>query len=164
MSSLLQGKVISFAPTLDTNAYATGDHMGTLMTVSGVADLSQGAVRIMTLDVIDKDKQAAALDVLFFNASPTVASSDNAALDISDAEMASKLVGIVSVASADYKAFSSNSVACLRGLDLVVQPAASTLPNGPSPSQVNLYAILCSRGSPTFSATGLQLRIGLEQI
>jgi hypothetical protein len=164
MASLLQGKVLSFAPTLDTNAYATGDQMGTLMTISNVADLSQGAVRIMTLDVIDKAKQAAAFDILFFNASPTVASADNAALDISDSEMASKLVGMVSVASADYKAFNSNSVACLRGLDLIVQAAAASVPSGPNPTQVNLYAILCSRGSPTYAASDLQLRIGLEQI
>lgn len=164
MSSQLQGKVVSFAPTLDTSAYATGDQMGSLMTISNVCDLSSGAVRILSLTIVDKAKQSVSFDVLFFSSLPTVTSVDNAALDISDAEMAAKCIGSVTVQTTDYKALNANSVATVRGVDLILQPGPASAPTGTNPSQVNLYAILCSRGTPTYAASDLQLRIGLVQV
>jgi hypothetical protein len=156
----LQGKIISVTPTLDTNAYATGDHLGTLMTLSNAVERSLGSAILHGLTIIDKAEQKSAVDVLFFNSAPTIASADNAALDITDAEMAAKFIGLISVASADYKDIDGSSVATLRGLDLLLQSAklSGQIANNDAK---NLYAILCSRGSPTYAATDLVVKFHL---
>lgn len=162
MATRYQAKVVSAVPTLDTSAYASGDRMGTVMTLTGVFDVPSGAAELTSVTIIDQAGQSAALDILFFTASPTVASADNAAIDISDAEMLAKCVGSVTFAASDYKATASNSVGTLKNIGLVLQGArnsATTI----SDSQ-NLYALLVSRGSPTYAASSLKLLFGVKPV
>lgn len=153
MTTQNQPREVSFAPTLDTSIYASGDQMGSLMTISNFTDQSSGAVMLRSLVVVDKDKQKAAFDLLLFNALPTVASSDNAALDISDSEMASKFIGKISVAAADYTDLANSSYACIKAVDTVIQLSGST----------TLYAICrCGASTPTYAASSLQLKLGYQ--
>ena len=144
---------VEATPTLDTNAYAAGDHMGTLMTVdpsfSGIKD--GDAYVLQSITIVDKAKQDAAINVFFFDESPTLTSSDNAALDISDAEMADKCVGFVSIAAGDYADLNVNSVATVRNLGLNVKPIDADA-SGP------FYAILQSQGAPTYAASDLVVK------
>ena len=56
-------------PTLDTNAYATGDRLGSLHTIpyAGRQTDGYGGAIIHSICIIDQAKQSAAMDILFFN-------------------------------------------------------------------------------------------------
>lgn len=158
-----QAKIVTFAPTCDTSIYASGDQIGsaTAIEIANVTENSSGGSRALSLTVIDKARQNAALDVLFFSQSPTVASSDNGALNITDAEMASKCIGIVSVESSDYKDLLNSSVATLRGIDLILQASKSSTADQMTRAK-SVYAMVCSRGAPTYaSSSDLQFKLGV---
>jgi len=155
-----KAKLLVATPTLDTAIYASGDHLGTLMTLSNAVDASSDTGSIMSVTIIDGASQNAALDVLFFNSVPTLTSVDNAALSISDSEMASKFIGAVSFAGGDYKSLAVNSYATLRTVGLFVQAAS---PSSVNPTGNNIYAILQSRGTPTYAASSLTLKVGILQ-
>ena len=145
-------KVLTETVTNDANIYASGDQIGELMTLTdALIDSHRGVIR--SLSIVDKAKQKSALSVLFFRAEPTVASADNAALDISDSELAAKFVGMVNVAAADYKDLSNGSVATVQNLSLAVESDTD-----------ELYAVVLSGGTPTYGAVDqLELKIGIER-
>jgi hypothetical protein len=146
-------KVVAATPTLDTNAYASGDQLGTLMTLTeALAGAKRGTLE--SLVILDKAKQKSALVVHLFLASPTIASSDNAALDISDAQMASNYLGSVSVAAAAYIDLNASSVATYSDLGLPVEASSQA---------GTLYAIIESQGAPTYAASDLVLRFGFKR-
>jgi hypothetical protein len=142
--------VVEVTPTLDTNAFATGDQIGsTYMTITGAAP-GKGAGTILSgLVITDGAAQGVALDLFFFDAAPTVASSENAAANVSAAEMADKCIGHVSIATTDYKALSANTTACLRDLAMSLKPAQGSQ---------DLYCLIVSRGAPTYGATSLTFK------
>lgn len=155
-----KSKVISFTPTIDTSAYADGDQLGDLKELAEAMDSSGDTGLVVSVVVVDKDKDSAALDVLFFNDKPTVSSSDNAALDIADSEMASKFLGSVRVAAADYIALNSSTVATVKNVNLVVKSEKSA----DNLDGKSLWCILRSAGTPTYTATSdLVVKIGLKQ-
>jgi hypothetical protein len=137
--------VVEVSPTLDTSAYTSGDHMGTLMTLTGVGEAGAGC-RLEKVVVVDKAKQSQAMKILLFDASPTITSSDNAAVDISDAEMADKCIGVVSVVTGDYTALNASSVADTTYNKPIKSPGAT------------LYALCVSAGTPTYAADSLVLK------
>jgi hypothetical protein len=147
------GALIEVTPTVDTSAYGSGDHVGDLQTLSGVNADGGQACFLRTLVVVDKAKQKAALSVLFFDESQTIASSDNGALDITDAEMVDKCIGYVAVAAADYKDLNANSVATVKDVGLMLKPKKDG----------KLYAIVLSGGTPTYgSASDLCFKYQFE--
>lgn len=149
-----KGTLITATPTLDTNAYATGDRLGSLMTLSLATDATGDIVVLKSLVIVDAAAQSSAMDVLFFSEAPTIASADNAALDITDAEMAAKFLGRIVVASGDWTALAANSVCARNSVDMMLKSIAG--------SQA-LYCLLQSRGSPTYAASSLTLKFLLEQ-
>lgn len=151
-------KVISFTPTLDTNAYATGDRMGSITEVTDFWRNVGGVNILKSIAILDTAKQKVAFDIFFFNSQPTVASADNAAIDISDAEMA-KCIGHVSIATTDYCTdLAANSFATKSDINLVLKGAAPT-----TGAVKHLYAVLVSRGAPTYTASALTIQLGVEQ-
>ncbi len=151
-------RVIDVTPTLDTSAYASGDRLDTAVaTIPGVVRRSndfEGCV-LQSLTVIDSAIQSQAIDILFFDSLPTVASAANAAIDISDANML-KCIGKFSIAAADFSTvlIAGNSIACLRNIGLIMKPVAEA---------VNLYMVLvCRSATPTYAATSLKFRFGFE--
>jgi len=110
---------IRVTPTISTSAYTSGDQLGGVQTLTNaVADAADKSTRLQTLVVIDKDSEGPALELMFFSELPTVASSDNAALDVSDSEMAAKLLGVVSIASGDWVTLGGVKVANFANLNL----------------------------------------------
>lgn len=156
----LKGKVIQSTPTVSTSIYASGDQVGTLMELQNAVDDSSGTATIVSVSLHDKASQSSILQVLFFNDAPTVTSSDNAALNISDAEMAAKCIGHVSIVAADYFALSASSMACVRNVQLVVNSVKSAT----NTTGKSIWAIIRSGGTPTYaSTTDLVLSVGLRQ-
>jgi hypothetical protein len=131
-------------PVINTAAYATGDVLGTLMEITNAARFTGGGGYVRNITVLDKTQaQRAAIDVLFFDRSVTVA-ANNAAAAMSDADMAF-FVGQVSILTTDYNtAFAGtplNSVATkLVELPFVV-------------SATSLFALAVVRGTPTYTST-----------
>lgn len=159
MGTAIDGKsiIVTITPTVDTNIYASGDQIGVANELPNMCDSSgSDTLTIQDVIVLDKAKQKAAFDILFFNDSPTLASADNAALSITDAEMAAKFIGRVSVAAADYKDTASNSDMTRTNIGLLVKGAGA--------GRRSLWCVLQSQGTPTYtSASDLVIRIGAFQ-
>lgn len=149
-----KARLVAVTPVLSTSAYTAGDQLGAApIELPFAVDQSSDTGAVMSLVVVDGAKQNQALDVLLFNARPTVASSDNAALDISDAEMAEKCIGRVKILGTDYTELANCSVAVVSGIGLLVQAAGSR----------SLWAVLQTRGTPTYAAASLAVKIGVVQ-
>jgi hypothetical protein len=153
-----KSKIVSATPTLDTNIYASGDRVGSVMTFSSAMDDSSGTGTVVSVVILDKAAQGSALSLLLFNDLPTVASADNAALDISDTEM-EKCVGVIPIASGDYVTATSGSVATVRSVNLLLNSAKSAN----NLTGTNLYGVLKSGGTPTYAASSLIVKVCIKQ-
>jgi hypothetical protein len=148
-------KIVEVTPTLDTNAYASGDRLGSVMTISGAVRRTGLEAFLCDVVVVDKAKQSQSIDILFFKSSPTVASSDNAAIDISDAEMGDKFIGRVSVLTTDYTALANNSEA---------SPAPYNRLLSADEGKTDIYALaVCRSGTPTYAANSLVFKFKFIQ-
>lgn len=162
MSERIKGysKLVDVTPTISTAQYAANDQVGGIMTLSAAALVPPtgggSETTLVKLAVIDKAKQSAALTVFLFQSLPTVASSDNAALDIADAQM-SNCVGAVRITAADYDSVNASCVGTLNiaetGLLCRSEDAAG-----------HLYAVAMTTGTPTYdTTTALTFRFGFAQ-
>jgi hypothetical protein len=136
-----RAKVIRTAitPTISTTpAYTAGDVLGTLQTISNAARTSGGTGQVLSICVLDKTQaQRASMDLLFFDRTVTVA-ADNAAVAMSDADMAFCL-GVIPIYSYNtaWPGTPLNSISTnvavnmpfvLNGTDLFVVPVVRTTP------------------------------------
>lgn len=135
-------KVVRLAvtPTVSTTpAYAAKDAIGGLLTFSNAARASGGSIWIDRVQIEDKGQQMAALDLVLFDRTFS-APTDNAIFAPTDVELAT-CIGVVPIIAADYKDFSTNSVADRPvGLEAVL--------NG-----TDLFGALVARGTPTYTGT-----------
>jgi hypothetical protein len=139
----MQHHIVEVTPTVSSGAaYTANDQVGGLMTLTGAVPASSDGAVLRQISVVDKGKQSAALNVLLFDAQPTVASSDNAACDVADAELAGKCLGHVAIAAGDYVALSAGSVAAKQ----VTVPVKAD-------SSATLYALAMTTGTPTYAST-----------
>ena len=142
---------VTATPTLDTSAYASGDCLHTaVISFSNVASQSGGTGTITKLVVIDKDVQSAAGELWLFDTAVTPATA-NAAHAISDAD-AAHCVGVIPFGP--YYASSNNSVS-VNGTTRLTFKAAS--------GDSTLYAIAVTRGTPTYTASGLTFSLIVYQ-
>lgn len=135
--------------SLDTSIYASGDVLADTQVVTDYTSLfgASGAAVLTSLTVIDEDDQKAAFDVYFLDANVTMG-TENAAPSITDAN-ARNILGFVSIATADYKDIGGVSIACIKNIWL---PA-----NAPLGMWV---AVVNGSGTPTYTASGVKLRLG----
>jgi hypothetical protein len=134
---------ISVTPTISTSAYASGDCIGGLMNFSAAVRKSGGSGIIQSILVIDKTQaQRAAMDLLFFDRSVTWA-GDNAAVAMSDADMANCL-GVIPIGpyNTAWPGTPLNSISTLInvGLPIVLNGA-------------DLYVGAVVRATPTYGST-----------
>lgn len=152
-------KVVSYTPVTDTAIYAAGDQVGVITELTNFMDNPSGQTNIVSMSLLDKDKQASILQVLLFNDKPVVTSVNNGALDISDAEML-KCIGVISVVAADYFALNVNSMANIKNINMVMNAVKS----GDNQTGKSVWAIIRSGGTPTYTTTSsLVLTFGLSQ-
>lgn len=143
-------------PTINTSAYATGDELGTLMTLTGAARYTGGGGYVRSITVLDKTQaQRAAMDILFFNASITVAGNNNPFAP-SDTDMLNFL-GLVAVATGDYNTAWAGTPTNSAATKLVVDMPYVV-------SATSLFALAVVRGTPTYtSASDIVISFTLEQ-
>lgn len=118
---------IEVVPTTSSasTAYAAGDQFGAIQTLTVAASSRPNSpVVLKSVTVIDKSNQKPAFDIVFFKTVPTLV-ADNAAADITDADAITAL-GIVNVAVTDYASFTSNALASVKNINLVLAPNSGT--------------------------------------
>lgn len=156
MTERARVKLIRKTPTIDTAAYGAGDRLGSIITFTdALADQKQGIVRSLT--VIIESATLGGANLHLFRALPTVASADNAALDITDAEMTAKYLGSINIgttAETILVSLAASTAATVKGIDLAVDSKDG-----------NLYGVLEVLGTPTFTAADdLTVVLGVETV
>lgn len=144
--------VVDVTLTLDTNVYASGDVLAEVQEAANVLRVSGGSAVLHSLQVIDKDYQGQALDVVLFDNISASLGTENAAVSITDTDAAG-ILGVVEVASADYVDLTNSQIASKADIGLVLEVSSGT--------SIGVGAI--SRGTGTYTANGIVLRLGVLQ-
>jgi len=139
--------------SLDTGgAYATGDVLAAPQELANVAGLPAGAGVIQSVLALDVDDQGQGFDLVFLAADVPLG-TENAVVSISDAN-AVYVVGVVEVGSGDYVDLVGCQVAHKENLGIGFQCAAG---------ETSLWVGAVSRGTGTYTASGIKLKIGVLQ-
>lgn len=143
-------------PVISTSAYANGDCVGGLQTISSAVNADGLAAYLHSITIVDESAQDTAFSFIFFSENPSASTfADNAAISIAAADR-DKILGVVAAGSTDYFPVGSGlSVASLRGLGL-------SLDTGAEGNDLWVAAIANEAG--TYAGTdGLIFRFGLAQ-
>lgn len=143
---------LSIVPVCDTSIYAAGDVLFDATQIPNAVRTAGAACLLKSLALVDKDDNTAAQIDLFFLSANVSLGTFNAAPSITDAN-AVKILGIISVLAADFIDVGGSKVASKSALNLQLVPDSGT----------SLYVAAIARGTPTQTASGLVLNLGLEQ-
>lgn len=147
------GDVLSFTPTLDTNIYAADDVLFDTTALAGMFRIAGGRALVQSLAVIDSDDQGVAFDLFFLQTNVTIGTF-NGAPSISDANaVASCIRRICRVEASDYLDLGGCKVANKDGIGAMIEAAVGVTGG--------YLAAITRGGTPTYSASGLLLRLGL---
>lgn len=128
--------VVTKQPTVSSaaTAYAVNDVVGGLQTLpcghgafstfSAGSPRNAAAVFLQSITITEQQVQKPELDIYFFDA-PVTAPADNAAMDITDANMSDSCIGVVNVPSSAFKSGVSNACATKLNIGLLMQPLTS---------------------------------------
>ena len=144
--------VLEVTLTLDTNIYADGDVLAATQAIADAFRATNGLAKLHSILVIDEDDQGQALDIYLLDGNVSFG-TENAAVSVADAD-AAKILGRVVVAGADYYDLGGVQIASKGALDIMLKAASAT---------ASLYIAVVSRGTGTYTASGIKLRIGVEQ-
>lgn len=152
-----QGGLVRVSSTIVMSVagqYATGDYIGTTTTPQSFASAvrSSGSTgRIRSINIHDKNiaDAAVAMELWLYSATFT-APTDNAAWTIADGVTCQ---AIISLPTTSWFSSGANKEFCLGGLDIVVQPAATSL----------FYALVARGTTPTWASADLTIDLGIEQ-
>ena len=126
-------------PTVSAaSAYAIKDAVGGLLTFANAARVSGGSIIIEAATILDLDRQMAVMDLVLFDQTFT-ATSDNAAFDPSDADLAN-VIGVISFNQ--WADFNDNAIASRSGLGFAAKLAGTSL-----------FGQLVTRSAPTYNST-----------
>jgi hypothetical protein len=140
--------VVDVVLSLDTNAYATGDLLANVQELRDCMRKPRATGVLQSIAVIDRDDQGGALDLAVLNIG-TSWGTENAALNVSDA-ISAKILHIESFAAVDYVDLVNSKAASRGNLGVVVKGDD----NG------SLWIAAISRDSKTYTAAGIELRLG----
>jgi hypothetical protein len=139
--------------SLDTSAYASGDVIADSQQVDAALRITNGTGVLQSVTVIDGDDQGVAFTIYVLSANVALG-TENAAPNISDAN-AANILGIIDVATTDYKDLGGVKVAQIRNLALPIKAVTGT---------DDIYVgVVNSTGTPTYTASGVVLRLGILQ-
>lgn len=142
--------ILEVTLTLDTNAYASGDVLADTQEITNGVTARRGLGMLQSLVLVDEDDQKQDIDVLFFSALASLG-TENSTPSITDAN-AREYLGKVEVAAADYDDLGGVAVVSVSNIGLILRAAAGT----------SLYVgAICRSGTPTYTASGLKLRLGI---
>lgn len=143
--------VVDVTLSLDTSQYASGDLVAETQVVSNALNYGRRSGVLHTLTVVDKDDQGAALYVYVLDADVSFG-TENAAPSISDAN-AANILGIITVGTGDYQDVGGAKVAFLSSLGIPIKAISGT--------RDIAVAVVNGTGTPTYSASGIVMRLGI---
>lgn len=141
--------------TVTAGIYGAKDLIGGKMSFDVSAfDSSDGCMILEQVLVIDQAMQSANVDLVLFASNPSATTFTNdASLDIADADMA-KICAVVSVTT--HHAFTDNGISGARELSIPINVGVVS-------GTRTLYAALVARSTPTFAAsTDVSVTLGLR--
>lgn len=143
------GSSITVTPThtVDTAVYAAGDTVGGIITIVNAFRASGKEAILQSIHILDRSNQKPTGNLLFFNASPSAATTtDNAAFVYSTDDL--KEVARVQITAADYATINSKATANLSNLGRQVYATTGT----------SLFVVFVTDGAPDFvNTTDLQI-------
>lgn len=143
-------RLVDVTMSLDILVYAAGDLLADAQVVPNAMKGADCLGTLHSITVIDEDDQKAAFTIYIANGNGSFG-TENSAPSITDAN-ARTILGFVDVATGDYKDLGGVSTAFKSNIGMTVAPLAGGR---------DLYvAIVNGAGAPTFTASGLKLRLG----
>jgi len=143
--------VLDLTFSADTSILADNDVIAAPQELSNVFRLPGGTAIIQSALLLDEDDQAQDVDIVFLNADGAVG-NENAAFAPSDT-VARTIVGAISFIATDYVDANTSQFAQKAGVGLVLKGAAAS---------TSLWvAAVCRSGTPTYTAAGLKLKLGI---
>lgn len=144
-------RIVDVTLVADTLIYAAADVIVATQAISNLSRVKNIGGLLKSLILIDEDDQKAALDIYFLDANVSFAAA-NAPAAPSDAA-ARSLLGKVAVLTTDYRDLGGVATASFTNLDMILKPALDS-------SDVYV-AVVNGAGTPTYTAAGLKLRLGI---
>jgi hypothetical protein len=141
---------VEVTPTVSSgSAYTAGDQVGGIQTLTNAIWDSDGMANLNSVVILDKDSQAGSYVIYLFDELPTVVSVDNGAIDVSDAELADKLVSVITVAT--YTPLANSTVVSYLNANAAVRTVDKTADKRSNTGK--LYAVVKTLGTPTYTST-----------
>lgn len=147
-----RSRLVAVVPVLDTTLYAAGDTLFDRTLVSNAARNVDEAFELVSMEVLDKDDQAAAAMAFYFLSANVVFGVLNAAPSISDTD-AEHLFGPVSFVAGDFIDVTGAKKASKSNIGLIMVPVSGTK---------DIYVAATTAGTPTQTASGIRLRLGFK--
>jgi hypothetical protein len=149
-----EADVIGFTPVLDTSAYADNDVLFIATEIPNFFRVAGGRAAIRSVTAFDGDDQATE-HTLFFTNSATTPGTINGAISGADTVM-DDIQAFVRIVAADYEDLINSQVACVGGVDKIIEAAAGS---------TSIYCWAAVRaGTPTHSASGIVYKFGVEHL
>lgn len=152
-SSIVVGNsgVVAVTLSLDTSAYGAGELLADTQEVANAMRVAAGTGGIHSIVLNDKDDQGAELYLVFLSGNVSLG-TENQAPSITDAN-ADSILGIVPVYTSDWVDLGGCRIATLTNVGLVVKAVTGS---------TSIYiAAVNGAGTPTYTAAGITMRLGL---
>jgi len=145
-------KTVDVTFSLDTNIYASGDVLAEPQVIAACMRVDDATGVLSGFSLHDEDDQGIELDVVLLSANVSLG-TENAAVSITDAN-AREILGIINVASTDWKDLVGVRVATKLNVNQPIKPVTGT---------DDIYVALITRGTPTHTAAGIRGRFHFFQ-
>lgn len=145
--------VVDVTLSADTAILADNDVIAAPQEVTNFFRVPGGVVKLHSVMLLDGDDQNTDIDLIFLNATGSVG-AENAAFTVADAVAATVIGYVELLAATHYVDFIDSRWAYKSNLDQVMK--------GGDTSSVWVGAI-CRSGTPTYTAAGLKLKLGIER-
>lgn len=144
--------VIDITLVADTSILADNDVIAITAEVAGFFQNPGATVEIRSIMLLDEDLQSQDIELIFMNATGSVGAA-NAAYAPTDA-VSRSIIGTHLIVIAEYSAGSNASTA--------TKPNVGLMLKGEDNSTSLFIAAVCRSGTPTYTASGLKLKIGVR--
>lgn len=145
--------VIPLTLTLDTNAYTTGDVFFDVQELANVARKNGAPVILQSIQVEDEDGNAVDFEMLFLDGNNSIG-AENAAIALTGGTSSRSVQGIVATADGTWFDMGTVNYNIIRNIGMEIQPASNS---------TSLWIGGVIRGSGTYTASGVRLKLGFLQ-
>jgi hypothetical protein len=135
-----KAKTITVQPPISIQAYAVGQVIGGVMTLTGALRAAILSGTLMGIQVVEKSTQKAPMDIVIFSQNPTAANFADRTAPVWTNDYGN-IISITNLVAANYSTLSASAGACLGNLYKKVTGL-----------NTNLYAVAICNGTPTYAS------------